>query len=170
MPVSSSTTPDSLALPKSIDRPALIHALCALIWIPQAGLLAWSVSVVQQGGGMHRLWLPALAIVGLSMLRALLEAWAAAQLHDSARSCLSRWRQQIVSVLATRSPVDTNRTGAGAAASILAEQAEAILPWLTRYRSAMWKARVVPFLLLIPIAWFSWISALILLAAGKPKQ
>lgn len=115
---------------------------------------------------MHRLWLPALAIVGLSMLRALLEAWAAAQLHDSARSCLSRWRQQIVSVLATRSPVDTNRTGAGAAASILAEQAEAILPWLTRYRSAMWKARVVPFLLLIPIAWFSWISALILLAAA----
>src|SRR5690606_4184577 len=73
---------------------------------------------------------------------------------------------QSVAALAARSPLDRARIPAGAAASALAEQAEAILPWLTRYRAAMWRVRVTPLLILLPVAWYSWAAAAVLLLAA----
>ena len=52
-------------------------------------------------------------------------------MFESARERLSLWREQAITSLSARSPLDRSRLHAGTAASVLAEQAEAILPWLT---------------------------------------
>ena len=153
-------------LPRSLDRVALLQALCAIIWLPQAGLLAWAIASVQQGSGFQSVIVPAALVVALGALRAFLESWASARLHEGARRCLTQWRAHAVSVLAAQSPLDRRRVAAGAAASILSEQAEAIMPWLTRYRMASWRARVIPLLILLPVLWFSWSAALVLVVAA----
>ncbi len=49
-----------------------------------------------------------------------------------------------VAALAQRSPLDIDRPASGFAASVLAEQAEAIVPYLSRFRPARLKATIVP--------------------------
>lgn len=143
---------------------ALLHASLPLIWIAQAALIAHAVA--QFDAGVSGTLLPALGIALLAVLRALLEAWCERRLFDHARVRLSAWRDRGLRALTQRSPLDRAKAPAGEAASAIAEQAEALLPWLTRYRSAMLRARLVPFAILVPVAWLSWASALVLLVAA----
>ena len=143
-----------------------LHVTAPLWWLPQAALLALAMSRLQAGGGLTAMLQPAAGIVLLGLLRAGCEAWSAARLFDNAREQLTTWRGEAVRSLAERSPLDRQRIPAGAAASALAEQAEAILPWLTRYQGALWRVRVVPLLLLLPVAWLSWAAAAVLLLAA----
>lgn len=149
-----------------LDLPCLAHAISPLLWLPQAALLAFAVARLQDGKGMGDMLAPATGIVLAGALRAMLDAWSGRRLFESAREGLSRWRSDAVTALAQRSPLDRERIPAGAAASALAEQAEAILPWLTRYRSAHWRVRITPLLILLPVVWYSWAAALVLLAAA----
>ena len=49
---------------------------------------------------------------------------------------------------------------------MIAEQAEAVVPWLARYRPARWRVALVPPVILLAVAWLSWVAALVLLAAA----
>ena len=144
----------------------LAWAVGPLWWLPQAALLALGVARLQDGVGFDGMLWPAAGIVLAGAARAWLEAWSAARMFEGARTRLTQWRTQSVAALAARSPLDRARIPAGAAASVLAEQAEAILPWLTRYRAAMWRVRVTPLLILLPVAWYSWTAAAVLLLAA----
>lgn len=145
---------------------AVVQALSPLWWLPQAALLAMAIADLQGGAGVAAMLQPAAGIVLLGVLRAGCEAWSSQHLFDAARAQLTAWRQQATRALAERSPLDRTRLPSGAAASALAEQAEAVLPWLTRYQSAVWRVRTVPLLLLLPVAWFSWVAATVLLVAA----
>lgn len=151
---------------RQVSAARWLYATAPLWWLPQAALLALAVSRLQAGGGLAAMLQPAAGIVLLGLLRAGCEAWSAARLFDNAREQLRAWRGEAVQALAERSPLDRQRMPAGAAASALAEQAEAILPWLTRYQGALWRVRVVPLLILLPVAWFSWAAAAVLLLAA----
>ncbi len=153
-------------LAKHLDVVRLAYTISPLLWLPQAALLAVGVSRLQGGAGLDSVLLPAAGIVVAGVLRAWLEAWSARHLFKRARVRLSEWRNHAVMALASRSPLDRARMPAGAAASALAEQAEAILPWLTRYGSASWRARVVPVLIVLPVARYSWAAASVLLLAA----
>ena len=48
----------------------------------------------------------------------------------------------------------------------MAEQAEAIVPWLSRYQTAMWRVRTVPLVIALAVASQSWVVALILVVAA----
>lgn len=150
----------------SLAAVRLLHAASPLCWLPQAALLALAVSRLHAGGGLAGVLQPAAGIVLLGLLRAGCEAWSAARLFDHAREGLTAWRHRGAAMLAGRCALDRQRMPAGAAASALAEQAEAILPWLTRYQSALWRVRIVPPLLLLPVAWLSWAAAGVLLLAA----
>ena len=168
MPVSATSVSSEpvFTLPRALDRVALLQALCAVVWVPQAALLAWTVAGLNQANAFASVVMPVASIVLLGAARALLEAWASARLHDGARRCLTGWRSQAVEVLAMQSPLDRARVAAGASASVLSEQAEAIMPWLTRYRMAFWRARILPVLILLPVLWYSWAAALVLVVAA----
>ena len=149
-----------------LDAACLIHALSPLLWIPQAALLALGVARLQSGAGLSGVMWPAAGIVVAGLLRAWLDAWSSTRMFESARSHLSLWRERAITSLSARSPLDRSRLHAGTAASVLAEQAEAILPWLTRYHGAMWRVRLMPLVILLPVAWHSWTAAAVLITAA----
>lgn len=149
-----------------LDAACLIHALSPLLWIPQAALLALGVARLQSGAGLSGVMWPAAGIVVAGLLRAWLDAWSSTRMFESARSHLTLWRERAITSLSARSPLDRSRLHAGTAASVLAEQAEAILPWLTRYHGAMWRVRLMPLLILLPVAWYSWAAATVLITAA----
>ena len=149
-----------------LDAACLIHALSPLLWIPQAALLALGVARLQSGAGLSGVVWPAAGIVVAGLLRAWLDAWSSTRMFESARSHLSLWRERAITSLSARSPLDRSRLHAGTAASVLAEQAEAILPWLTRYHGAMWRVRLMPLVILLPVAWYSWAAAAVLITAA----
>ena len=149
-----------------LDAACLIHALSPLLWIPQAALLALGVARLQSGTGLAGVVWPAAGIVVAGLLRAWLDAWSSTRMFESARERLSLWRERAITSLSARSPLDRSRLHAGTAASVLAEQAEAILPWLTRYHGAMWRVRLMPLVILLPVAWYSWAAATVLITAA----
>lgn len=138
----------------------------ALLWIPQAALLAHAVGRLAQGAGLADMLLPALGFLILGVLRASSEAWGARRLFAVSRNQLAAMRQAAVQALAARSPLDRARLPSGQAASIVAEQAEAVLPWLLRYGPARMRVLLAPPVIALVVCYFSWLAALILVLAA----
>lgn len=161
-----SDTLQALCLPAQARRGGLVQGGAALLWLPQAALLAHAVQRLAQGGGLEAALLPALGILLLGVLRAVCEAWGMRRVHAGARELLSRLRTQVARALAARSPLDRGRPASGLAASVIAEQAEAVVPYLVRYGPAQWRVRVVPLAILAVVACISWMAALVLLVAA----
>ena len=160
------TTPLSLPhflLPRVAS---LVQGGAALLWLPQAALLAWAVQAMQGGAGWRAALVPAAGVLLLGVLRAGCEAWGARRMYAAARAHLSTLRAQVAQALARRSPLDRQRAQSGQAASVMAEQAEAIVPYLVRYKPARWKVLIVPLVILAVVAPLSWIAALILFIAA----
>ncbi|MFT4012193.1 MAG: thiol reductant ABC exporter subunit CydD [Paracoccus sp. (in: a-proteobacteria)] len=143
-----------------------IPALAALLWLPQAALLAFSVGALAAGGADYgRIAWAGFGVLALGLSRAGLEAWAARASFGQARARLTELRGRAVALLAGRSPLDRARVPSGEAASILAEQAEALVPWLARYLPARRKASLVPVAIFLTVLAFSWVAAVVLLVA-----
>ncbi|MDR7051213.1 ATP-binding cassette subfamily C protein CydD [Duganella sp. 3397] len=160
---SASVSPPVFVVPR---LPAMVQGAAALAWLPQAALLAWAVQGMVAGTGWRAALLPAAVILVLGVLRALAEAWGARTMYAAARSHLSALRAGAIAALARRSPLDRDRARSGQAASVLAEQAEAVVPYLVRFQPARWKAVLAPLAILAAIAPLSWIAALVLLVAA----
>ena len=145
---------------------AWLQVMAALLWLPQAGLLALAVQAMADGRGMAPLWPLAGGVLVLGILRAWCEGRGVLHANLAARRQLGLLRGKVVQILAQASPLDIARAPSGEAASAVAEQAESIVPWLSRYQSAMWRVRVVPLLIAVAVACNSWVAALILLFAA----
>ncbi|MGJ7497648.1 thiol reductant ABC exporter subunit CydD [Variovorax sp. RT4R15] len=162
--------PPSLAASlRSLARPeagSVVQGAAALLWLPQAALLAWAVQGLASGAGFADVLMPAGGILLLGLLRAACEAWGARRVFTRARAHLSSVRAQVVGALSAGSPLDRGRAPSGLAASVLAEQAEAIVPYLVRYQPARWRVMVVPCVILAVVASLSWLAALVLLLAA----
>ena len=153
---------------KSLNAPAnALVAFGALLWIPQAGLIAWCINALAQNTANFEVAVQAACgVVLIGALKATLESWGNRLIFRSARQQLAALRQQVSQSLCERSPLDKTRPASGMAASIMAEQAEAIIPWLTRYQPAQWRTMVVPLVILIVVSYFSWVPALILIGSA----
>ncbi|MCV2216912.1 thiol reductant ABC exporter subunit CydD [Thauera sp. Sel9] len=145
---------------------AMLQLAAALLWLPQAGLLAWAVQQMADGQPMRQLLAAAAGVLALGMLRAWCDGSGVLRAHRAARTVLSRLRARALQALAHASPLDKARPSSGRAASVLAEQAEAMVPWLARYQCAMWRVRVVPMAIAAVVASQSWLAALILILAA----
>ncbi|PJO39130.1 thiol reductant ABC exporter subunit CydD, partial [Delftia acidovorans] len=143
--------------------------LASLLWLPQALLLALAVQSMADGAGREPLWPLWQLAAGVALLGGL-RAWCRCQRHAprnlQARSLVSALRMQVLRTLAGTSPLDRQRAASGQAASAMAEQAEAIVPWLSRYQTAMWRVRTVPLVIALAVASQSWVVALILVVAA----
>ena len=162
----SAPSPQRIAPERRLGAGSLAQLLAAALWLPQAGLIAWAVQRLADGGGWREMVAPAAGVLALGLLRAAAEAWGLRRVFGRARAELSALRAQATAALASRSPVDRARPASGAAASVVAEQAEAVLPWLVRYQPVRLRVAVMPVLILLAVAWFSWAAALVLLLAA----
>ncbi|QND54587.1 thiol reductant ABC exporter subunit CydD (plasmid) [Phyllobacterium sp. 628] len=145
---------------------AFVQIGAALLWLPQAGLLSIAVGYIAAGNGIADiLWL-AFGVLAIGVMRALVDAAGNRMAFGAARTTLSALREQSVAALANRSPLDPSRTASGEAASILTEQAEAVVPYLARFRPARLKATVIPLAILLCVLSLSWAVAIVLLIAA----
>ena len=137
------------------------------MWLPQAWLIAKAVQAMADGGDSFARVVPLAAGVLLAgVVRALLDGYGVLRSQRAARSYLTELRGRVVHSLANSSPLDRAQVASGQAASAMAEQAEAVVPWLSRYESAMFKVRCVPLVIALVVACYSWVAALILVCAA----
>ena len=156
----------AFSAPGRPDSGSLLQVLAALLWLPQAAALAWAVQQLADGVGLAALGVPLVALLLAGLLRSSCDAWGARRVFLSARAQLAQLRMQVVAALAARSPLDRGRPASGLAASVVAEQAEAVVPWLVRYQPARWRVVLVLPLLLLAVGWVAWVPALVLLLAA----
>ncbi len=150
------------------DAGSGLQLAAALLWIPQAWFIAVAVGAMSDGAAdMAAVALRGAAgVFALGVGRALLAAWGERLAFARARGELSRLRVLAMTALSRNSPLDATRTTSGEAASIVAEQAEAVVPYFARYRPVQLRVAVVPLVLLAIIARESWLAALALLLAA----
>ncbi|WP_026988092.1 thiol reductant ABC exporter subunit CydD [Fodinicurvata fenggangensis] len=146
--------------------PAALQAVAALLWLPQAAAIAYAIDHLAREGTLEPVIVPALVLLALGFAKAALNALGRRLAFRNARRALSEMRVRATSVLAARSPVDINRPDSGSAASVLGEQAEALVPYLARYHPTRLRVVVIPLAILACVLPFSWISAVILLVAA----
>ncbi|HEY5793959.1 MAG TPA: thiol reductant ABC exporter subunit CydD [Bosea sp. (in: a-proteobacteria)] len=144
----------------------LMQAGGALLWLPQAALIAFVIGGIAEAGGWRDALLPTAGVLMLGCARATLEALGGRRAFLAARASLSRRRGEVVAALAAGSPLDRDRPASGLAASVVTEQAEALVPYLARFAPARFKATVVPLVILCAVLPLSWVAALVLLLAA----
>lgn len=146
--------------------PSALQVVASLLWIPQAGLLSAAAAEILAGGPGHAVLWQAGVVLGLGIARSVLDAFGGRIAFRQARAFLSDHRARVVDALSRRSPLDSVRPTAGLAASTLVEQAEAITPYLARFRPARQRAMIVPPAILLCVLAYSWAAALVLLLAA----
>ncbi|WP_022728600.1 thiol reductant ABC exporter subunit CydD [Fodinicurvata sediminis] len=156
-------TADSLA---GHSLPAALQAIAALLWLPQAAAIAYAIDHLAAVGSVDAVIVPALVVLILGILKTGLNAVGSRLAFRHARRSLTELRARATSVLAARSPIDINRPDSGSAASVLGEQAEALVPYLARYRPVRFRVVLLPLAILVCVLPFSWIAAVILVVAA----
>ncbi|TWB57540.1 ATP-binding cassette subfamily C protein CydD [Rhizobium sp. ERR 922] len=141
---------------------SVLLCLSSLGWIGQAAMLAVGVGAISDGGGVGEVAVPAAVVAGIGVLRACLDAAGGRRAFVAARRELSAQRAAATAALAACSPLDSGRPASGLAASVLGEQAEAVVPYLARFRPIRMRASLVPLVMLLCILPISWLAALIL--------
>lgn len=145
---------------------SLLQIAASLVFIPQAAAISVAVGAIAAGGDAREAIWPALLVALLGIVRAVLDAVGSRMAFLSARAALSDLRARAVTALSAGSPLDTARPPSGRAASVIAEQAEAVVPYLARFRPARLRATVVPMVILACVLPVSWVAALVLLVAA----
>jgi ATP-binding cassette subfamily C protein CydD len=145
---------------------ATLQIAASIMWIPQAGALSFAVGGIAYGRAAAAVLEPAIIVLALGIMKAGLDAAGGRLAFRAARKMLSERRDRTVAALSARSPLDVSRPSSGLAASTLAEQAEAIVPYLSRFQPARLRATIVPLVILSCVLIFSWAAALVLLVAA----
>ncbi|KKW68187.1 hypothetical protein AAV94_06265 [Lampropedia cohaerens] len=152
-----------------------LQGVAALVWIAQAWLIAGTIADLMDyevGGALAAadvltpIWQAALAVALLGLLRAALEYWGVRATYGHARRTLTALRKALGERLRNTSPLDARRPPSGQITSAWMEQAEAVVPWLARYQAAQWRVMIATPVILLFVAWHSWVAALLLLLAA----
>ncbi|MFC4624587.1 thiol reductant ABC exporter subunit CydD [Daeguia caeni] len=154
------------AVPAPLRAGAMLQTLAALLWLPQAAFLAFAIGRLANHGFDQSIYLYAAAIFLIGVLRSLIERKGAALCFDAARSELTQLRQKAITALAMRSPLDATRPSSGEAASILAEQAEMVVPYLSRFVPVKMRVMLVPLIIAAVVFYYSWVASLVLFIAA----
>ncbi len=152
--------------PASLRKGSLLQLLAALIWLPQAGLMAFAIDELAMSGAVSNLLLIVTGVFLFGLLRTVLQAAGERVAFKVSRAALAGLRQKSVQALAAGSPLDRERAASGEAASILSEQAEMAVVYWSRYQPVQLRVMVVPLMFLAAVLWYSWAAALVLLVAA----
>ncbi|SSC74179.1 unnamed protein product [Ciceribacter sp. T2.26MG-112.2] len=159
------------AMARQDGRPMAVAAsfavLSALLWIPQAWLVAQLLAALVETRPPALAPVPTvLAFVGLGLARHLGEALAGRMAFHVAQRIVTRERTDLIARESLTSPFGEGRQTSAALATLLASKLDALMPFATRYRLAAIKVAIVPAALLIVVTSISWVAGLVLLVAG----
>lgn len=150
-----------------IKSASYVTSFAALLWLPQAALIAAVFSdllLAREGTGVP-LWGAVCGFVILAMLRLILSYWAEGRLFAAAQAIITAQRSEILNVEARRSDV-SHLGGPGAMAALSGEKLDALTPYITRYSPAQTRVMIVPLVILACAFWQSWAVGIVFLIAG----
>src|SRR5690606_36550759 len=124
-----------------------------------------AIGDIAAGAGARAVIWPAIGVFVLGVLRAWMDRSGSRLAFRAARHQPSLLREKAVSALATRSPLDDSRPSSSYVASTMAEQAEAVVPYVARFQPLRWRAVIVPLAIFVCVLPLSWVAALIMLIA-----
>jgi len=152
---------------KALRTGGLLSVLAALLWVPQAALVADQIA---GWVGAHPvalpLWLAALCFAGLAAVRAALEHRGGRILFSAADRVVAGLRETLTAREGRRGRFAPGGRGAAEIAALVAEKLPLLIPALTRYRPARMRATILPLVLIAVALPFSWAVAVIFLVAG----
>lgn len=147
----------------TLRRAALLSALAAALWPLQALALAWGIGGWVAGAGVRASLIAAAGFALIGVLRAVLDRVAARQAYLAADGVIHELRQGLL----TREALRPGAAASSAAlAAMLTEKLAVLGPWITRYRPAMARTKLVPLISLVLAFWLSWAVGLVFLVTG----
>lgn len=147
----------------TLRRAALLSALAAALWPLQALALAWGIGGWVAGAGVRASLLAAAGFALIGILRAVLDRVAARQAYLAADGVIHKLRQGLL----TREALRPGAAASSAAlAAMLTEKLAVLGPWITRYRPAMARTKLVPLISLVLAFSLSWAVGLVFLVTG----
>lgn len=150
---------------KDLSRAGTISALAELIWAVQAGLVAWCIEGLVTGRSAPSPVEAGIGFIVLMLIRAGLDRFAVALSQRAANGLVGATRRRLLD-RAMRLDARALHPAPAELASLVAEKTAMLAPWAARYAPAMARVRIVPLVLLLLTAWFSWAAAVVLLVAG----
>lgn len=162
----TSSASSSAAATRPCAKGTWWQVLAALLWLPQAAVIAWGIEAIHRQAAWVQLLQACVLFLALGLLRALVDGYGLRRAFAAARMHTQRLRQQALQALAQHSPLHPLRPSAGLAASVLNEQADHITPYFARYTTARTKVMVVPLVILVCVFSLSWVAGLVLLVAA----
>lgn len=145
----------------ALRRVGALRIAADLLWPVQAWAVAAVIAGWLQGAALPAGWLALFAATGA--LRALLQHRAGRIAFDLGQEVVARARRRLLDRQALR--LDAPLSSAELAA-LAADKIPLLAPYVTRFRLAMLRVRIVPAALAFVVATQSWAAALVLLVAG----
>lgn len=151
---------------RAIAAASWAGAAGAVLWIPQAWLIACAVGGLAQTEPVPPASWSVAAFLVLAVVRAGAGIAAARLAFAGARKVKTKLRDRLGQALAEWSPLDASRPKSGEAAALMADHVEALEPYLMRYEPARFRVMTVPLVIAAATLAYSWVAAIILLVAG----
>lgn len=152
---------------RDLSRSAIVSVAASLLWLPQAAAVAWLFSALLQGVATGRdSLLVAVLFVALGVMRAALDAWSNRLAVRAGDRVVAQERRALIIAESRRAPLAGPHPASAEIAALAGEKLAMLLPHLVRYRPAYLRAAVVPLVILVVAAFYSWAVALVLLVAG----
>ncbi|WP_371932806.1 thiol reductant ABC exporter subunit CydD [Roseibium sp. MMSF_3544] len=161
---------------RTLGRAGVVLALSDFLWIPQAGLIAWTLGSIlsavadpetnlEVSGVMPLLLTSAAGVIAIALLRVVLQTVAQNTSRRVAQAIQQRARTDLLKATVVRSPADSF-PASGAFAAHVTDQVNLLGPYYTNYLPQFMRLKLVPLAIVLVTAWFSWMAALILLVSG----
>lgn len=150
-----------------LTRSAWLSLSASLVWPVQAALVAWVLAglLAPEPIAMGAVWAAAAGLVALAGLKAAAQHQGGRLAFDAADRVLAAERAALILAEARRAPGKAPVASA-AVAAMASEKLAALVPYLTRYRAASLRARIVPIAFFALALSMSWVAALVFLIAG----
>jgi len=155
----------------ALRKASALTVAADLIWIPQAALLAFVLAscleayLTAQSPDARLLVWGALGFGALALPRAALQYAAGQIAGGAARTVRARLRKDLLDRLSRTSPA-ADLPASGALAVSLAEQVDALGPYIRHFKPQAARVKWVPLAIVLTVLPLSWIAALILLVCG----
>lgn len=152
---------------KLLRRAEWLTVAASLLWIAQAAAASFALANLVSGSPEISTAISgSIAFVLVGIARATLSHVAGSAALQAAQTTIGRERKLLLEREALRAPLAGGNRSSAEIATLASDKLAMTVPYLTRYRPAMMRARVVPLAIILAALPFSWVAALILLITG----
>jgi ATP-binding cassette, subfamily C, bacterial CydD len=150
-----------------IGKAGLLASLSGALWIGQAYVAASLIGALAIGDHTtNRVLVSVIIFVAIGLVRHGIDIWSGRMAFVEAQRIVALQRGAIIQAESLASPFASGRKSSAVIATLIGTKLDQLIPWITRYRIAAIRVRIVPFAILAAVFAYSWVAGLILIACG----